>query len=243
MGIERICLQEAIHLAKRGKKYWVNVGLMYLAGLKNPLQSRVFRDPEDYVHSIMEGMNGKKGAPRIVNLYDFVMERIENNGTDNPIKDFRELIEVMLFDYTRSKERRVLTKQELEDYFARTFIPALNIALQIGESKMRGCDLPEMILIMGHLYSIRDMQVDLSRGIINIPYEELELSGLNGSFSYQDVRKNGHLSIWMDCEVKEYGRILNDCRDKLNREGDLGSRRICFPKIWAMERYCKKYFL
>lgn len=262
MGVENICLKEAAHLVRRDPKYWIMVSHMYLAGLKTPLQSRVFRaayffcrhlddvldgdreisgDPENYVCTILDGMDGKNRAPKIVDLYKFVIGKLGNNGMDNPQRDFREIIGVMLFDYARSKDRRVLTRQELEHYFNRTFVPVLNISLQIAESELRGNDLPGMVSTMGHLYSIRDMQIDLSRGIINVPQEELELSGLNGSVSYGGFHKNGHLSRWMDCEVREYRRVLNDCKDRLSGERDRSSRRICFPLIGAMERYCERY--
>lgn len=263
MGVEIICLQEAAHLVRRDPKYWVGVGHMYLAGLRNPLRSRTFRaayffcrhiddvldgdrdisgDPEDYVHSLLEGMDGKDHAPKIVSLYHFVIDRIEDSGANNLQQDFKDLIDVMIFDYERSKDGRILTKKELDDYFSRTFVPGLNISLQIGGSRLRGSDLPEMVSTMGHLFSIRDMKMDLSRRVINIPQEELELSGLSGLISYDEVHRDSHLSRWMDCEVRKYRGVLNKCRDRLKREGDKSSRRICFPLVRSMERYSERYF-
>jgi len=263
MGVETICLQEAIHLVRRDPKYWIVVIHMYLAGLRNPVQSRVVRaayffcrhtddvldgdrkiseDPEYYVYSILKGMYKGNRTPKIVSLYHFVIDRIGSNGVDNPQQDFRDVIGVMLFDYERSKDRRVLTKKELDAYFSRTFVPVLNIGLQIGNSRLRGSDLSEMVLTMGHIYSIRDMKKDLPRGVINIPLEELELSDLSDSLSYDSVCNDSHLLEWMNSEVREYSGVLNDCRDRLKKEGDQNSRRICSPLIGAMERYCEKYF-
>lgn len=262
MGIETICLQEAAYLIRRSPKYWVVVGHMYLSGLRNPLQSKVFRaayffcrhiddvldgdkeisgDPRDYVHTILEGMNGGTQTPKIVDLYEFVIGQMGNNGTHQLQSDFKRVIEVMLFDYERSKERRVLTKQELDDYFVRTFVPVLNISLQIGESELRGNDLLEIVLTMGHIYSIRDLSIDLPRGVINIPQEKLELSGRGCYVSYDTVLNDSNLLGWMDGEIRKYHKILAAGRDRLEEAGDKGSRRICFPLIGAMERYCKRY--
>lgn len=262
MGVEAICLNEASHLVRRDPKYWKIVSHMYLAELRNPLQSRVFRaayffcrhiddvldgdrkitdNPEGYVHSIIAGMDGKGNAPRIVDLYEFAISKLGGNGADNPQRDFRRVIDVMLFDYERARDRRVLTKRDLNNYFSNTFVPVLNISLQIGDSNLRGCDVPEIVSTMGHLYSIRDLEVDLSKGIVNIPQEELELSSLKSSISYEGVCSDSHLLRWMDCEVREYRRILSSCRGRLTERGDGSSKRICFPLVGAMERYCERY--
>lgn len=263
MGIKTICLQEAAHLVRRGPKYWIVVSHMYLNGLTNPMRAKIFRaayffcrhiddvldgdrkissDPEEYVNSILKGMNEKINTPKIVNLYHFVIDHIKTNGTSNPQKDFRNIINVMLYDYKRSKDKQILTKKELDNYFSKTFTPVLNISLQIGNSKLRGKDLLDMAYAMGHLYSIRDMKIDLSRRIINIPKEELILSELTGLISYDKVCKNTHLSKWMNLEVDKYHKILFTLKEKLKNKNDKNSIKICAPLIRSMESYCRKYF-
>ncbi len=267
MGIETICLQEAAHLIKRDLIRSGVVSCMYLAGIINPTQAKICRsayfffrhiddvldgdrkistDPKDYVHSILEEINGNNHGPKIIELYNYFMERIEDykRDGDNPEEDSRKIIEIMLFDYQRSKEKTVYSRRELEEYFKRVYVPVMNISLMIARSQLRGKNIPEMVSIIGHLYSIRDMEIDLPRGIINIPIEELEQSGLKEDdyIDYTSVKNDSDLSRWIDCEVGDYYDFLTYYKHKLKQQGDRGSRRICFPLIRGMKYFCMGYF-
>ncbi|PIN73759.1 hypothetical protein COV20_06080 [Candidatus Woesearchaeota archaeon CG10_big_fil_rev_8_21_14_0_10_45_16] len=265
MGVESICLREAAHLVKRSPKYWHLVGKLYLEGLANPHSAKVFRaayffcrhiddvldgdrsvtvNPEAYVRDILSAVeNGHQGPP-IVELYKFAIGPIKEMATetDDPKSYFIRVIkDAMLFDFERAKERRVLTRDEIEQYYDDTFTPVTNIALIIAGSQQRIRDVPEMVTTQGHIYTIRDLTRDLEQGIINVPSEELQEAGLNGKhLSYDVVRRNPVLSSWMDNEVERYSGELKVAREKLS---DAASRKVCFPLIWQMNTYCKLYQL
>ncbi len=259
MGVELLCLQEARHLVNRSSKYWIAVGPLYASTVITPMTAQVARAayffcrhiddildgdriipyPREYVSSIQKGMEGDSG-PRIVDLYKFVMNRVD--GVEN---DFRELIDMMLFDYDRSLEKRILTGQELRDYYRRLFFPVFDIGFRVVGSSLRGNDVSDMVEVLGRLYSIRDMEEDLSKGVINIPKEEIKQSGVY-DLSYTIVRSNSHLLRWMNVEVYKQSQELSRQKSVLRTIGnDNGIWKsgiwVCLLLIGAMERYSKRY--
>ncbi len=267
MSVEVICLREAAHLAKRSVKYWHLIAKLYLESLRNPQPAQVFRaayffcrhiddvldgdrtvtsDPIDYVHDILHSMKnrdqGSQQGPQIVQLYRFAISHIKEmaHEHDDPESYFTRVIRnAMLFDYERAKERKVLTREAIEQYYDNTFTPVMNIALIISGSYQRSEDIPEMMTTQGHIYTIRDMKRDLEQGIINVPQEELERAGLNNnSLSYDLMRRNAVLSYWMNSEVGKYKEELRVAREKIR---DVASRKVCLPLIWQMNTYCRLY--
>ncbi len=261
MGVETTCLKEAAHLAKRDMKYWIVVGHLYLSGLFKPKQAKTVRsayffcrhiddvldgdrtiseDPEDYAYAILDSIERGGNKPKIMELYNYAIKNIEPRNGDKPKEDFKEVINVMIFDYCRSKFGAVFSSEELDDYFNKTFEHVLNLSFMISGSNLRGKDIPEIVSSMGHIYSIRDMETDISRKIINIPSEELQMAGINGDISYEKIRNNRYLLDWIDNEILLGLDSLDVCRQKLDN-ADKASRKVCLPLVGAMERYCKKY--
>lgn len=265
MGVETICLKEAIHLVKRSVKYWHLVGKVYLESLRDPHSAKVFRaayffcrhiddvldgdrtvtsDPENYVYDILDAMKKGSQGPPIVDLYRFAIGPIKKmaHETDDPESYFVRVVEdAMLFDFKRAKERRVLTREQLERYYDDTFTPVTNIALIIAGSSLRTGYMPEIVTTQGHIFTVRDLKKDLEQGIINIPLEELERAEMNAdSVNYGNVRRNSTLVSWLDNEIRTYRGELQSLRGKLS---DAGSRNVCLPLILQMDIYCRLYQL
>ena len=265
MGVESICLREAVHLAKRSVKYWHLIGKLYGESVRDLRAAKVFRaayffcrhiddvldwdrtvtsDPEEYVYTLLHAMETGQRGPPILALYTFAIRSLKEMASekDNPEFYFTQVIrDAMLFDYERAKNKKVLTREELERYYDATFIPVMNIALLIAGSRQRIEDIPEMITTQGHIYSVRDLKRDLGQGIVNIPQEELARAGLkSGAFSYESITRNPFLLSWMDNEIRTYQKELHLAKEKI---GDAASRRVCSPLILQMEIYCALYRL
>jgi len=84
-----------------------------------------------------------------------------------------------MFDYHRAKERRLLSSEELETYYHHAFFPPVNLLLMGLGSKFRAEDVPELSYGQGRVYSVRDLETDWKRGVINIPKEVLDQSGMS----------------------------------------------------------------
>lgn len=268
MSVEKICLCEAGHLVLRSPKYWQLVFKVYVSSLTRSLPAKVFRaayffcrniddvldgdrqissDPEDYVQSILSGMENENGneMPQILELYRFAVGHLVNMARtdENPEKYFRRVIkDAMLFDYERARQRRVLTREELEKYYNDTFTPVMDLALIIAGSSLRSADLPESVETQGHIYTIRDLEQDLVQGIINIPAEELAKSGmdLRRPFGKHEVIANPHLAGWVKSEVGIHHAKLEKWKQRL---ADKGAEKVCRPLILQMDIFCRLHKL
>lgn len=259
MLTEFICLRETINLILRSSKYWLIVVKMYASSFLNPKKAKLFRcayffcrniddildrdrdchiDRIDYVQEILSHMNGeKKSKLPIVKLYDYVVNKLEViDLNDKPHEDFRNIIEVMLFDYQRSKNSNLLYEKELEEYYKKTFIPVLNLALMISGSKYRGKDILDMSYLQGHLYSIRDLEDDLSSGIINLPKEIISERKVTSDF-----HKTNFVKQWKKKEIRLVKKKLISFKKWIGINGDKGLKKVCKPLITGIERYCSKF--
>lgn len=267
MSIETICLQEAFALAKRDRKYWLMLAHMYGKSIFDPKGAKALRasyffcrhiddvldgdrkisgNTREYVEEIRRGMeNPNEESLRITQLYHFAIAQIEKikKEEDNPEADFKRVVSAMVFDWERSQQAQLLSREQLEQYYENTFAPVLNISLMIAKSQLRAEDIPEFMYGMGHLYSIRDMGKDIPEGIINIPNEELECSGLDQRriLSYERIRNNLALHLWMDDEVRVYGEEIRRWKKEVWEELDKGAQRVCKPIVRSLESFSEKY--
>ncbi|MBI5002740.1 squalene/phytoene synthase family protein [Candidatus Woesearchaeota archaeon] len=267
MDVEIICLEEAIALAQRDSKYWLLLAHMYGKSIFDPEGAKLMRaayffcrhiddvldgdrkiteDPKGYVEEIKDAMKGGKSKNKIIELYKYAIKGIEKRkrGGDNPENEFERVTDAMLFDYERSQRTQFLSRERIEQYYDDTFTPVVNISLMIARASVRGDEIPEIVYSMGHLYSIRDMERDISEGIVNIPYEEISAGrfDVRRIISYERVRRNQNVRHWMDEEVRTYGQEINKWKKEAGEEMDIGTRRVCHPLIRGMESFCKKYW-
>jgi len=266
MSIEKLCLEEAGHLVVRSPKYWQLVFKVYLSSLRNALPAKVFRasyffcrhiddvldgdrhvsdDPKDYVHAILRAMHNESGGPEVVELYRFAVGHLIDMAKEGeePAQHFKRVMkDAMLFDYERAQTRRVLTREELHRYYDDTFAPVMDLALMIAGSSSRSVDIPESVTTQGHIYSVRDLDQDLSQGIINIPAEELAKSSIDvhRPFGRKEVLADSHLSGWVKNEVSTHHDNLSKWRQKLV---DGGAKNVCTPLILQMEIFCRLHKL
>ncbi len=255
--IELLCLKEATNLILRDKKYWLRVAHLYLSSLKNFERAKIgrtsyffCRDVDDvldndkkfkgnrleYALEILAHVKGESTSNLpIVKLFDFSIKGLEKIMLldDNPRKDFADEIEIMIYDYKRSQERRLLSQAEIEEYYLKTFIPVLNIALIGAGSKYRGKDVANLAYLMGQVHSIRDLKKDLSEGTINIPREiikNLELKNLHNS---KEVK------MWIENENQTIQKRYEEFKYWLNINGDKGAKWVCYPSLHRIKTYLK----
>ncbi len=261
-----MCLKESGKLITKSPKYWLLVFKLYASSIRKPLQAKIFRaaylfcrhiddvldgdrkinhDPELYVQEILNAMNREENGPEIIELYRFAVKHLMNmakNGEDPKALFFRVIKGGMQFDHQRSRQKRVLTRDELEKYYQDTFAPVMDLALMISGSDQRSSDLPESITTQGHIYTIRDLEQDLRSGIINIPLEELEKSEIdrNQAFGRRAAERDPHLSDWIRKEVTVQQGDLKQWEKRLK---DNGAREVCLPLIWQMKMFCRLHQL
>jgi len=115
---------------------------------------------------------------------------------DNPRMDFCNAIDAIIFDRIRASERRVLSAEEIEQYYRKAFDPVINITLLAIDSKLRINDFPVLSYGEGRVYSARDFKIDWERGIINVPNEVILSAGLSSSSPFVEVESNPVIRDW-----------------------------------------------
>ncbi len=194
LDIEWICLREFGRLARRNPRYLGLVFSMYGRTIHSLARSHMLRaaycfarhlddvlvgdclvseNPATYARRILQQARSGCFTTESVasRLESFVFQNVDRfaGGEDHPSKELMILIEAMLFDRERTRQRLLLTQKELHDHHRRTFGAALNVALCIGGACTRASDIPDIMQAQGCLYSLRDLSQDLSRGLVNIP--------------------------------------------------------------------------
>ncbi len=267
MNIELLSGVEAIRLLWRDPvKYARGVTGMYLLTAKGVELGQIARasffffrnqddcldgdrtdiqDPISYVlacrYQIASGVY--TGKPPIVDLAKFAIGGLSQRGKDgdNPKQNFLDEIDVMLFDYHRAKERKVLTRSELDKYYENTFFPVVNIMLIGINSRLRATDIPELSFCQGRIYSIRDLDTDWTRGTINIPSEVLEQAKLSTSSTIREIRSSSVVRSWFRQQLNQSQDELPNLETRLAKADEGLTSMLCMGLVHPLYRLSKRY--
>ncbi|MFH0937389.1 MAG: hypothetical protein V1808_03780 [Candidatus Daviesbacteria bacterium] len=263
---EFVAAKEAVILLKRDfTKYKRGVAGMYLLSIYGWEMAKVFRsgyyffrhlddvldgdrnvscDPLAYVQDLrvqVETGTFKQGLDISVLAKHFIdhLEKVEKPGDDLRFDCLRG-IDALIFDYERSRERRVLTAEQIEDYYFRAFDPVVNISLMALSPTLRSHDIPVMSYGEGRVYAARDLKDDWTRGILNIPREVLQRAALTGSSSFEEVRDSVEVRKWFYSELSATKPELIGLQKRLKYEG--GVTNFIFgglikPMLEFVDRY------
>lgn len=116
--------------------------------------------------------------------------------TDKPRIDFCNAIDAIIFDRVRASERRVLSAEEIEQYYRNAFDPVMNITFLAIDSELRINDIPSLSYGQGRIYSARDFKIDWERGIINVPNDVILSAGLSSFSPFEEVGGNSLIHDW-----------------------------------------------
>lgn len=92
-----------------------------------------------------------------------------------PLVWARELIAVMERDHERRRLRSVHGSDEIAAQLERTFSLSLDLMLVAAGSPARARDVPALVDALGWCSVVRDLDDDLSKGLINVPQDEWAL--------------------------------------------------------------------
>lgn len=212
--------KEAADLVKRRPSYVKMVAGLYLLSLFGLERSRVMRasylpvrkiddaldgdapkirDPLAYARLLRAGIAnkilGKSSEERLLQYSLDVLEA-KAKQNDDPRGDFVRAIDAIVFDHERANQRRILSAEEIEQYYRNAFDPVINITLQAIDSNFRSRDIPVLSYGQGRVYSARDFKVDWQRGIINVPGDVISAAGLTSGSPYGEVGGNQKIIDW-----------------------------------------------
>lgn len=260
-------LLEALRLLGRNPvKYARGVSGMYLLSIKGLELSQIARacffffrnqddaldgdrqdikDPLAHVLTCSKQIASAKftGEPKIINLAKFAIDRLQRKGKkgDDPRQNFLDEIDVILFDYHRSRIRKILTEKELKKYYQQTFFPVIDLMLIGLNSKLRAKDIAEFSFCQGRVYTIRDLDQDWKKGIINIPKEILTKAKLNPDSSVGEIKNSTVVKDYFRQQLLLCRRKLSTLEKKLARADESLTTRMCMGLINPLYKLNKRY--
>ncbi len=262
MGPEAIVAKEAAVLLTRDfAKYNRNVVGMYLLSAYGMELGSAFRsgyyfvrhiddvldgdrqiscDPLAYVQDLrfqVETGNYRNGS--IATLAEHAVSHLERKKGpgDDPRLDFLRSIDSIVFDYERARVRGVLTEAQLEDYYYRAFDPVVNLSLMGLTPCLRSRDITIMSYGSGRVYSVRDLSVDWTRGIINLPKEVLERAKLATSSTLEEIQTSVEVQGWFSSVLTATKSELFELQKQLKVTQNGVTNFILGGKIKPMLRF------
>lgn len=218
--IEILAAKEAVDFVKRRPGAIKMVAGQYLLSLFGLERSRVLRtayNPVRFVDDLLDGdahgvvdplfyvqdLNHRIATNSLVNSrierqlrYSLDVLESKAQPNDNPKRDFVRAIDAIIFDRERATHRRVLSAEEIEQYYRNAFDSVINITLLAIDSNLRSGDIPVLSYGQGRVYSARDFEVDWRRGIINVPGDVVSTAGSSPRSSFEEVGRNPKIIDW-----------------------------------------------
>lgn len=177
---------------------------------------------KDIREQIAEGIwNEEQPISRLIGYAIYGLQRL---APEEDVKgEFLRVMDVMVSDVDRTREKRILTEEELDQYYWDAFAPGFNLFLIAAGSKMRIEEISELPYVMARLNSLRDIHEDWPRGTINIPAEVLEAANLDAEASLEDLRSNPDIRTWAKRQCETSKRTLDKISSdlKLADPGDI----------------------
>lgn len=177
-------------------------------------------------------------------LAEFSFKALEDRseGNDDPRADMLMSIDWMVFDNVRAKERRVLSAPEVQEYYEHSFVPIVNIMLIGLQSVLRVHDVPGLALSQPRVFSVRDLETDWERGIINVPKEVLEKANLNGNSPVEDVRSSTAFKEWSLEQTMRACDEAAEVRKTLDElEGEKTTKLMCNQLLKTVDALVDQY--
>lgn len=266
MNVEFLCARESARLLRRDpKKYYTLISALYLGSLINFKTARLIRTgylfvrhmddvldgdsrldghAPDYVDSIKHQIESCSftSSPKIVDLAEYFLRELEGRARqgDNPRQDLLDTIDAIVFDYQRARDRRVLSLSELETYYRDAFFPPVNLLLVGLGSRLRARDVPELSYGQGRVYSVRDLETDWERGVINIPMEVLDQSHLSPVSQVESIKGSHVVRSWFSHELSRSKEELLRLRQELKEASEIIPYMLCNGVLKAIDRIQKQ---
>ena len=172
------------------------------------------------------------GELPIINTLDYILTK--HKGIKDPRVHFSRLIDALMFDYERTRNRRVLTKEELDQHYRNTFFPLIDFMFESLDSELTAEDVPTLTYGQANWQSYKDINEDWSEGRINIPSEILKQANLNHNDPLEKVLKNYIIHDW-------FAETLKKTREDFKQLGvDYNNHPEPLPKLILM--IASRYF-
>lgn len=192
--IEWLALKQHFYFSMRNKRYFIIAFFQYLYSLKSPRKSFQLRlvyctlqliddiidgdrnfeyDKKTFIQNLIDKKYQTIPDHELKKLYQYTYNQFDKTFTNKEeIKlKFDRLIYTMLFDLDRVDKKIILPMSELLNQHYKTFEDSMDVVLIALDSPLRTNNVPAILEIFAWCSTIRDLEEDLDKGLVNIPTE------------------------------------------------------------------------
>ncbi len=267
LQIEKVCFKEFLLLVKRDIRYFYFVLCLYLRSVNTYKDVRLLRATyclARYIDDIIDGDRKCCSDPeKLINnlrlqiytenfcsdnhiaiLAEFILRELDREYESKEVvkKALLNMIDLIVFDYRRTHEKIISSEEELDRRLFKVLFSAVDISLIIMRAKIRAEDISDLIYAQVHIYTVRDIEKDFNRGLINIPYNLLMEAGYNnGEFSFNDLIKSHSYREWIKCKFERGESYLQSASEKIKPIDDPRAKMVLNPILKGLKLNVLRY--
>lgn len=245
-------------------KYGVYFGFMWMAGVLYPEEARLFRSGNFYwrdvddiadkdkplpsrYHTRQEYLETKKTTiqklffePNTVvygDRQDILLADYYNIGRRLGIdlsQESLDILESIAFDEERARQRKLLTQDELDNYFELLDPACIKGALKGAGENFDPEEFHPLSMAVRTFFNLRDFPKDFKDGLVNISIEDIDKYGidstrLEGRSSIEQLIAYEPMKRWYQDQTKTGLRYLDESKERLKK---LNLKRITRFVLW-----------
>ncbi len=257
--VEWLCLENQWRFARRHRRY-ATIGLaLAAASLPRWRTNRLLRtgfcalqaiddlldgdrpctgEPLDVVHALRAQIETREfsGDPLSRLVAAFVAD-LEAVGGQAAVGDAVRLIEVMERDRRRQLAGELMDGDTLRAHHRETFTLSLDLMLLAGRCDLRANDVPELVDALGWCSTVRDLDEDLAKGLVNIPSEVVASVPSTVPCSWPTLADDAHVRAWLAAEGEQARGWLAATDQRLSGFADRRGAGVLRRFAGSMQRY------
>ena len=109
--------------------------------------------------------------------------------------------------------------------------------LLAGRCDLRARDVPELIDALGWCSTVRDLEEDLAKGLVNIPSEVVDRADVTAATSLSMLATDTHVRTWLNAEGERARKWLAQTEHRLADSANRRGARVLLRFSRSMEPY------
>lgn len=252
------CLKQFLHFTRRHVRYGFIALVLYGLSFKDWMMARRLRhgfcalqliddlldgdrdcnqEPKDVVRAAVAS---KKMDSSLEILIQTFRSQIHGQAEEKEILAlFSSVVDAMIFDRDRVVNRLALSASELRQQHHRTFSASLDLVLAVIQSRLRVKDVPAILDVFAWCSMLRDLEEDLTKGLVNIPKEVFAGSWPSETPQASWV-KDQRVQRWLKEETEAAMISIGEARRSLAALPDESGKQVFTLFLNSMSRYSRK---
>jgi len=260
--IEWLCLENQWQFARRHRRYVTIALALTAASLPHWRRNRLLRtgfcalqaiddlldgdrqseqEPLDVVMALRAQIEARTFADdALARLIAAFVTDLEAAGGSVAVNDAVRLIDVMLRDRQRQLRGELWDAEVLRAHHRETFSLSLDLMLLAGRCDLRSRDVPELVDALGWCSTVRDLDEDLAKGLVNIPHEVVSKTGCDTVAPRTALARDPAVQAWINAEGERARGLLAETERQLATFADRRGAGVLLRFARSMVRYLPK---